>query len=78
MAAIKLKKHGNSYGFTVPSTDLKAANLSMDDEFEMIISHNSVTFVKRRPDNRSWEFTDTKLSSEDRCWLEADLGVKDE
>jgi antitoxin component of MazEF toxin-antitoxin module len=78
MGAIKLKKHGNSYGFTVPSSDLKQASFSISDEFEMIVSSNAITFIKRRPHNKNWSFDKTNLTKEDRLWIDADLGNFDE
>jgi antitoxin component of MazEF toxin-antitoxin module len=78
MGAIKLKKHGNSYGFTIPSSALNQAFFEIDDEYEMMISKNSITFVKRRPHQKNWEFADSKLTKEDKDWLEADLGEIDE
>lgn len=78
MGAIKLKKHGNSYGFTVPSGDLNEANFDIKDEFEMIVSRNSITFIKRKPHHTKWRFEDRDLSTEDKKWLSADLGDIDE
>lgn len=78
MGAIKLKKHGNSYGFTIPSTALSEALFEVNDEYEMMISKNSITFVKRRAHQKDWEFKDSKLNKEDRDWLEADLGESNE
>ncbi len=78
MGAIKLKKHGNSFGFTVPSSDLKKASFKVSDEFEMIISPTAITFIKRRPHNKDWQFEDTKLNKKDREWIDANLGEADE
>lgn len=78
MGAVKLKKHGNSYGFTVPSADLKEANFKASDEFEMIVSINSITFIKRKPHHSQWKFNQVDHSEEDSEWLEADLGEFDE
>jgi antitoxin component of MazEF toxin-antitoxin module len=78
MGAIKLKKHGNSYGFTVPSAELRETNFSVSDEFEMLISINAISFIKRRAHNKNWKFEDTKLGKEDRKWLDANLGNIDE
>lgn len=71
MGAVKLKKHGNSYGFTVPSQDLREASFSPTDEFEMIVGRNSITFIKRRPHHKDWQFENTKLSKEDRKRVDA-------
>lgn len=78
MGAIKLKKHGNSYGFTVPSQDLREAQFTPSDEFEMIVSRNAITFIKRRPHHTKWNFEKPDLSKEDREWLDADLGERNE
>jgi len=74
MGATKLKKHGNSYGFTIPSSELKEANFNISDEFEMIVSRNCITFLKRRPHHSDWKFDSVELDSEDQAWLDADLG----
>ncbi len=78
MGAIKLKKHGNSYGFTIPSNALNEALFEIDDEYEMMISKNSITFVKRRIHQKDWEFSNSKLNNEDKDWIEADFGEGDE
>lgn len=78
MGAIKLKKHGNSYGFTIPSTALSEAYFDINDEYEMMISKHAITFIKRRPHQSSWEFNNSKLNKEDKSWLEADFEEIDE
>ena len=45
MSAVKLKKHGNSYGFTVLSVDLKEVNFHIKDDFEMIVSRKTIKFI---------------------------------
>ncbi|MDH4467868.1 MAG: hypothetical protein QE271_07410 [Bacteriovoracaceae bacterium] len=75
---MKLKKFGNSYGFSIPSIELKNNKFKVSDDFEMITNHNSITFTKRRPHNKNWKFKDAKLSKADREWLEANMGNLDE
>lgn len=78
MSAIALKKHGNSYGFTIPAQILTELSFGPQDEYELLLNKSSLTILKRRAHHSQWKFTDVQLDSDDKNWMEANLiGVKE-
>ena len=75
MGAIKLTKIGNSQGFTIPKDILNKGNFDLGDELEVHV-HNGRLIIFKKPQHHSqMKFEgDTKLSQEDKDWLDADLG----
>lgn len=73
MGALKLRNIGSSQGFVIPKHDLSIAGFSQNDEFELIVSENSISIIKRRPHHSEWQFKSPKLSKADLEWVEANL-----
>jgi len=76
VGAIKLQKIGNSYGFRLPKDIIDELEFDLSDEYELIPTESAITIIKREPHNSKWKFKNKKLSTEDKSWLEADLGEK--
>jgi antitoxin component of MazEF toxin-antitoxin module len=76
MAAVKLQKIGNSFGFRVPKEMLEHAGFSTDDQYELVEESGVIVIVKRPPPPERWTFREPDLSEEDQQWLETDLGEK--
>jgi antitoxin component of MazEF toxin-antitoxin module len=78
MSAVKIQRIGNSLGFRVPKLDLEKAGFDLDSEYELLSEKGIITLVKKRPHHSEWTFPDSKLTSEDQDWLDAELGEGDE
>jgi antitoxin component of MazEF toxin-antitoxin module len=74
MAAVKLQKIGNSYGFRIPKDSLKHAGFRAADRYELIEEDGVIVIVKAPVPTQKWAFKDAVLTDEDRRWVEADLG----
>lgn len=74
MAALKLQKIGNSYGFRVPKETLEHVGFHADDQYELIEEEGVLVIVKRPPPSGTWTFREPDLTDEDKQWLESDLG----
>lgn len=78
MAALKLQKIGNSYGFRIPKETLEHVGFHADDQYELVEEQGVLVIVKRPPPLEKWTFEMPELTEEDKRWLEADLGDDDE
>ncbi|MGZ3687809.1 MAG: AbrB/MazE/SpoVT family DNA-binding domain-containing protein [Bdellovibrionota bacterium] len=74
MAALKLQKIGNSYGFRIPKETLEHVGFHSEDQYELIEEAGVLVIVKRPPPPETWTFHEPALTDEDKQWLEADLG----
>ena len=73
MGVMKLRHIGSSQGFVIPKTQLTKAGFSQEDEYEVIVSNNCISIIKRKPHHSKWKFDNPKLSKEDKAWLSAEL-----
>jgi antitoxin component of MazEF toxin-antitoxin module len=74
MAALKLQKIGNSYGFRIPKETLDHVGFHAEDKYELVEEGGVLVIVKRPPPPEKWTFQEPDLTDEDKQWLEADLG----
>ncbi len=77
MAALKLQKIGNSYGFRIPKDTLDQAGFRASDKFELIEEAGVLVIVKCPPPVNKWRFNEPELTDEDSNWLDADLGEEE-
>lgn len=74
MAALKLQKIGNSYGFRIPKQTLDHVGFSAEDQYELVEEEGVLVIVRRPLPSHLWTFREPALTDEDKRWLEADLG----
>ncbi len=76
MTALKIRKVGNSLGLILPKEIQDALEVSEGDVIEVTkISNKKVLLEASLHHHSDWKFEgSTKLSDEDKQWLESDFG----
>ncbi len=79
MSTLKIRKVGNSLGVIFPKEVQDTLNISEGDVIDVTsIDGNRIILDSHLPHHSKWKFKNTKLSKEDKDWLEADLEDDDE
>lgn len=78
MSSLKIRKVGNSLGVIFSKEIQETLNVSEGDIIDVTTTSNKIILDSHLPHHSNWKFKDTKLTKEDKLWIDADLEDEDE